>query len=273
MSLPKSNLFWRVLSACILLPVVLALLFAGTTWTAVLLAVAAALVAREFLAISVGRFDLAQLLAILVSAAMPLTWALLPERFPNLALGGLMALLVATHTYYLLRGPHAEAPVRAALVMTAAIHGGLLLGSVAALRSLEGGLDWVLLLLIVTFANDTGAYFTGRALGRHKLHPKISPGKTWEGFFGGAVFSCAGALIAGATFFPELTPARALIVALPASILGPLGDLSESMLKRAYGKKDSGNIIPGHGGMLDRVDALLFNAPYLLLCASCFARQ
>jgi phosphatidate cytidylyltransferase len=128
--------------------------------------------------------------------------------------------------------------------------------------------------LLLTWGNDTGAYAFGRTMGRHKLYPKVSPGKTWEGFFGGMIVATALALAAKATFFPSLSWIDAIALGIPTSILGPIGDLSESMIKRAYGVKDSGKLIPGHGGLLDRVDALLFNAPFIYLYAVLvFARQ
>jgi phosphatidate cytidylyltransferase len=127
---------------------------------------------------------------------------------------------------------------------------------------------WVLMPLAVTWLNDTGAYAAGRAFGRHKLYPAVSPGKTWEGFFGGALASIGAAFLVRALFLGSLTTVDCLAIALPCSVLGPVGDLSESMLKRAYGVKDSGKLIPGHGGLLDRIDALLFNLPYIWLYAT-----
>jgi len=97
------------------------------------------------------------------------------------------------------------------------------------------------------------------------MAPAISPNKTWEGFAGGLVGSVGGMFIARAVAFPGLTPLDCSVLGLAGGLLGPLGDLSESQLKRAYQVKDSGKIIPGHGGLLDRVDALLFNAPAVYL--------
>ncbi|HEX4384045.1 MAG TPA: phosphatidate cytidylyltransferase, partial [Myxococcales bacterium] len=121
-----------------------------------------------------------------------------------------------------------------------------------------------------TWANDTGAYFAGRAFGKHKLYPRISPSKTWEGAIGGTLSSIVGACVVQRFFLPALSLHGAIVIGAGAAILGPLGDLSESMLKRAYGAKDSGKLLPGHGGLLDRLDALLFNAPFVLLCARLF---
>lgn len=134
-------------------------------------------------------------------------------------------------------------------------------------RDVADGPLWVFVALAVTFANDTGAYFAGKALGRHKLYPAISPGKTVEGWFGGLAGGVAVMFGARATFFPTLSVADCLLVAVPAAFVGPAGDLVESMLKRAGGVKDSGRIVPGHGGILDRIDALLFVGAWVYVLA------
>jgi phosphatidate cytidylyltransferase len=116
---------------------------------------------------------------------------------------------------------------------------------------------------LVTFGADTGAYYVGRKFGKHKLVPKISPGKTWEGVFGGLILSSIFAAIASATFFPELSYKFSIPLAIAMSVVGVFGDLAESAMKRGAGAKDAANILPGHGGLLDRLDSLLFNAPIL----------
>jgi phosphatidate cytidylyltransferase len=138
------------------------------------------------------------------------------------------------------------------------------------LRMGHDGAWWVVLVCSVTWLNDTGAYFAGRAFGKHKMLPKASPKKTWEGFAGGMAASIASMFVIRAIGFPtvHLTPLDCLGIGIPAGILGPMGDLSESILKRALGVKDSGNILPGHGGMLDRIDALLFNSVLIFAYAS-----
>lgn len=119
----------------------------------------------------------------------------------------------------------------------------------------------LLFFFLVLIASDTAAYYTGRALGRHKLAPNISPGKTWEGALGGLLASLAAAAIAHFTFFPEISLRAALPLAAGMNVAGVIGDLTESALKRGAGAKDAGQILPGHGGFLDRLDSLLFNAP------------
>ena len=116
---------------------------------------------------------------------------------------------------------------------------------------------------LVLMGSDVGAYYVGRAIGRHKLAPKISPGKTWEGVAGGVLAGLALATAAHFWFFRELPLKWALPLAAVMTTLGILGDLTESALKRGAGAKDAAKILPGHGGALDRLDSLLFNAPLL----------
>ncbi|MCA1621096.1 MAG: phosphatidate cytidylyltransferase [Acidobacteria bacterium] len=116
---------------------------------------------------------------------------------------------------------------------------------------------------LVLMGSDTGAYYTGRAFGRHKLAPGVSPGKTWEGAAGGMAASLVAAALAHYWFFPELGLGAALGLAAVMNVLGVVGDLTESALKRGSNAKDAAQILPGHGGLLDRLDSLLFNAPLI----------
>ena len=133
----------------------------------------------------------------------------------------------------------------------------------------KGGI-WILFLLAVVFASDTGAFYTGKLFGRHKLHEAISPGKTWEGAIGGLLSSMVVAFFFLRTIPVARFDANILILAASLSVAGQIGDLTESMLKRNHGVKDSGHILPGHGGILDRIDGLLFCVPvlyvYLTFC-------
>jgi phosphatidate cytidylyltransferase len=116
---------------------------------------------------------------------------------------------------------------------------------------------------LVLMGSDSGAYFAGKALGKHKLIPKISPGKTWEGLIGGLVAAAAFAALATFWFFPELPYQISIPLAVVMSGVGVLGDLAESAIKRGSNTKDAASILPGHGGFLDRLDSLLLNAPIL----------
>ena len=138
---------------------------------------------------------------------------------------------------------------------------GFLSGHIILMLALPQGAFWLFALTVITTFSDSGAYFVGKSMGRHKLCPHISPGKTIEGFVGGIVSASLGAVLIGLILFPELSALTMALWAIPLSILGVAGDLSESIIKRATGTKDSGRILPGHGGLLDRADSLFFCAP------------
>jgi len=121
----------------------------------------------------------------------------------------------------------------------------------------------ITLFFAMVMMTDTGAYYTGRAIGRHKLAPRVSPGKTIEGAIGGFIAALAAGPLCKLAFFPQLPLADSLLLGASIGILGQVGDLAESMLKRGSGVKDSSNLLPGHGGMLDRLDSILFCAPVI----------
>lgn len=125
------------------------------------------------------------------------------------------------------------------------------------------GFSFVVVVFVLTWCYDTGAYTIGRLFGKHKIFPSISPGKTLEGAFGGAAFSIAGILIARMIVAEYLSILQAIVLAATASVVGQLGDLVESMIKRDVKIKDSSDAIPGHGGVLDRFDSLLFTSPLI----------
>jgi phosphatidate cytidylyltransferase len=269
------NLALRVVSAIVLFPVLVAITWRGGLAFAVLCGAAAAVASHELVSM-LARVGKAEIFSIAVAGLLPLApwWTSVycggsyPEWMP-VALG-LAALVVLAST--LLRNTELErAPARASASALAWLYCGFLVGSVVAIR-MRFGFGWVILAFVVTWLNDTFAYFAGRFFGRHKMLPSISPKKTWEGFAGGALGSIVAGMILLAIFpagwLPGLTLAGCVVLGAVAAVLGPLGDLVESMLKRAAGVKDSGKLIPGHGGLLDRIDALLFVAPWVYLFAS-----
>jgi phosphatidate cytidylyltransferase len=144
-----------------------------------------------------------------------------------------------------------------AWIMAGILYVGWLLSYLVALR-LDAGRGWLFLAIIATFGSDTAAYFVGRALGRHRLAPLISPAKTWEGTIAGIFGGIIGSLIIVAIFSLPVSYAQAIILGILVSIFGQLGDLAESLLKRNMGVKESGNLMPGHGGILDRMDSIIF---------------
>lgn len=138
-----------------------------------------------------------------------------------------------------------------------------LLSHLVLLRGLSNGKEFVFYLLAVVWAGDTGAYYTGRAFGKHKLAPVISPKKTIEGGIGGIFASLLASCLAKITFLPLLSYSDCVVLGIVLAVIAQCGDLSESLLKRAVNIKDSGNILPGHGGILDRLDGVMFAAPVL----------
>jgi phosphatidate cytidylyltransferase len=275
----QRNLLVRVATVLVLLPVVLWLLWIGGLPFALLVSFAAAACAWELNALeenrpsanspSVRRRVRGGVIASTAAAfLLPLTEGLEVHGFT--ARGILGALVMVALTDALLFEPDlARTPQRVGMAVLGAAYPGILLAMVVRLRQLPDGVAWLFLTLVVTWLNDTGAYFAGRAYGRRKLYPRISPSKTWEGAAGGLAASVIGALLVKALgWLPQLPWWGSVLVGAGAAVLGPVGDLSESMLKRAYGAKDSSGLLPGHGGVLDRVDALLFTAPFVLFCAS-----
>jgi phosphatidate cytidylyltransferase len=123
------------------------------------------------------------------------------------------------------------------------------------------GMSWLLLVILVTWLSDTGAYLIGRAVGRRPLIPVVSPNKTWEGLVGGLVSAGGTGAICVWLFALDVHPFAGFGIGLIIAVIGVVGDLAESVIKRQSGVKDSGSLIPGHGGMLDRIDALLFTFP------------
>jgi phosphatidate cytidylyltransferase len=197
-------------------------------------------------------------------AVFGLVWTLLFIVRPNidytLAIPLLLTSAVVLSMALLLLPPKREGAFAGwAWTLASIIYIGWLLSLLVALR-LEAGRDWVYLALLATFGSDTAAYFVGRAFGRHKMAPRISPGKTWEGAFGGLL----GAVIVSLLFTLN-TPVQlpigygtAVWLGLLVSVFGQAGDLAESLLKRSTGVKESGGLLPGHGGLLDRLDSVLF---------------
>jgi phosphatidate cytidylyltransferase len=131
------------------------------------------------------------------------------------------------------------------------------------LRLLENGVYWILLVLIIAIVGDTAGLYIGKYFGKNKLSLLISPGKTIEGTIGLVFGSVLGSLIFSYFFFPDVSRVHILIISSVGSIIGQLGDLCESAIKRNYGLKDASSLLPGHGGLLDRMDSLIFVAPFV----------
>ncbi len=187
---------------------------------------------------------------------------ILEAHWPDILVPTLLATLVGIISVPLLsRAPLEQSLRDGALTLFGVLYLGLTLGALSMTRLLPQGEWLIFFLLLVTWASDTGAYYVGTLYGRHRLAPTISPKKTVEGVLGGLVLAVAAAIVAQWWFASQLSLLDALILGVLLTGTGLIGDLFESMIKRRTGVKDSGGILPGHGGMLDRLDSLLFTAP------------
>lgn len=262
----QRNLLVRVATAVVGLPALGAVVFwKDTRVFLVVCLVATVLALLEYTGLTLrGRPFSERAGIILIGGGLFLGLALQPDLAMVWALSSVIAIS-------LLMLPGATDPTAAFPRLAAAGFGVLYVGGpISALALLHAGPGpaWVALAITVTFANDTGAYFAGRALGKHKLAPAISPGKTVEGAIGGLLASVLAVFAARAFFMPSLSVRDCLMIGVPAAVVGPAGDLVESLLKRSVGAKDSGRLLPGHGGILDRIDALLFVGAYVCLYAT-----
>jgi phosphatidate cytidylyltransferase len=283
----------RLLTAAILGPVIVAVVLVGEPWLSIMLAVLGFLALAEVIALlDAGGFEPPQVPALVVGLAI-LAAGLIAAN--EASVGGLLAQLVSTTSP---PGLVAGTTMAAVLVLAAVaftrsdprggfltwstttfglVYVGMLLPAIAlvghlapnggsatsavGMLGLGSGAAWLVLLILVVWGYDTGAYVTGRRLGRTRLIDHISPSKTVEGVAGGLVAATIGAGVGAALI--GLEPWHPLVIGPLVGLSAQAGDLAESMLKRAAGRKESGFLVPGHGGILDRLDSFLFAAPVL----------
>ncbi len=263
-----SNLSTRLATAAVGVPLLLLLLFAGPPWGLLLLLLAAAAVAaHELYAMTHPGERIAPLVGTAMTWAMMLAvWFFPAERRAVLAVALLIPFVGIAVTLARL-GDIRTAALRTATQSFGPLYIGAGLGALALVRKLDAdeGAALVVLCLALAWASDTGAYFMGRFLGKHKLYPAVSPKKTWEGVLGGVLGAVVSAVVAKLLFLPSVPLGHAAALGAVGSVAGQIGDLGESLFKRSVGVKDSGGIVPGHGGILDRIDALLVTSPLVLL--------
>ena len=261
---PGSDLARRLATAAVAIPLLLAALFLGPPWLVVALVASAVLL---------GMWEYMGLMSARGLVPEPITGALaLAGVFTQVAYGWPafplwpLAALVAVGALLWQKGDFAARVGASAGTLLGAVYLGGLGGAMAALALLPpvaSGPWRVVMLLALMMVADSAAYFAGRALGRHKMAPSISPGKTWEGAAAGLLGGVVGALGVRAAGLPDLPLADTVALGALVAAVGAAGDLAESLLKRWAEVKDSGHLFPGHGGMLDRLDSLLFGAPVL----------
>lgn len=274
----RSNLALRLATAAVAIPIlVLSLFFESGAWSITCLsAVAAGLAGDEFLRMTLGvkpdssdqawnmrvPFALASLAVVALNVVLGTNTAMAPVMFIAAVV---MATAVLARKRHLRHAGHHLAYGLAALAYVP------MLACVWPLLKKEFGPEWLFLALALAFGSDTVAYFAGRAFGKHKLYEAVSPKKTIEGSIGGLVGGVL-AMVGFGTYWltPDVPLTHAIALGLGGSALGQIGDLVASMIKRTFDIKDSGNVLPGHGGMLDRVDGLLFVAPLIFYYAKIF---
>ncbi len=243
----------RVLVAALLIPAIILITWVGGILFAFVIGGAAFLATWEFFRLmEKGGFKPLSPMGLLLTALLALN-AFFPEL--NLLYPSFTAWIIITTTWQLFR--RTLSPVADwALTLAGGFYVGWLMSHFISLRSLPNGYVWVMLTLFITWAGDSGAYFVGLKWGKRPLWPRLSPKKTWEGTIGGWLAGVVAALILGTIGGVALHHSLALGVII--ATVTPFGDLAVSMMKRQVGVKDSGSLFPGHGGMLDRVDSLLF---------------
>jgi phosphatidate cytidylyltransferase len=257
----------RLLTALVAVPLLLLIILVGPPWLFLALALASAAVAYWEL----GR--LAQKVG-----WTPLGWGYLGVAslvlsfypgFPGFLEASLLVVILFIISAVFSRGPSRETLGKVAMTFLGTAYVGSFLGCLVGLRMMppdQAGRHWLLFLMTVVMVGDAGAFFVGRAVGRRQLAPVLSPSKTVAGLLGGVIASVAAAVLLR-ELIPPLSGPSVVGLGLSLSLLGVVGDLFESLLKRAAGVKDTSSLIPGHGGLLDRIDSLLFAAPVLFLYA------
>ncbi|MDI1448279.1 phosphatidate cytidylyltransferase [Polyangium sp. 6x1] len=255
----------RLLSAVIAIPLLLALLYRAPTWGwALFLALALAVGAIELFGMTHPQDRASRILGVLLSLGVMATlWFFTTNAAALVALLFLLPTVALFITLARL-GSIETAALRAMAMGFGPLYLGGGLGSLALLRRDAGtsGAGFVLLALVLSWFSDTGAYFAGRFLGKHKLYEAVSPKKTVEGAVGGLAAAVVGAVVGHYFYLKSLPLEHAIVLGLVAGAAGQAGDLAESMIKRSAGVKDSGGIVPGHGGILDRVDALMVTGTF-----------
>lgn len=241
----------RILTAAVMIPVVLYAALGGIEWLFLLvLTVVAQICFDEYSTITAVRQPVAYVAGLLILFA-PLPWLGLVAVLFTL----LMLTLAMRHEDLAMGFRQAAALVIGVIYIFGAWR------TAALLRAINPW--WLVFGLVVSWIGDTGAYYVGRRYGRRKLAPRVSPGKTWEGAIASAVVSGLAGMLALPRLIPGVTLWEALGLALAANVAGQIGDLAESAIKRGAGVKDSGTLLPGHGGLLDRVDSSMFALPVL----------
>ena len=255
----------RLLTALVGVPLVIGAIWAGLPWLTILVGLAALLALREFYGMAFGP-RLHPLMALgALWTGLFIVGGHFTDAWYEYTIHLMLAAGLVVALPWLTVMPSRKSWPAGAYGIAGPIYVGFLLAHSLMLRGIgaEAGYarDWLLFALVVTFATDTGAFAIGKVAGRHLMAPSISPGKTWEGAFGGFVSAICIALILGVLLELTVPLWQAALVGAAVGSLAQMGDLVESRIKRATGFKDASGILPGHGGLLDRLDSIVFTVP------------
>ncbi len=274
----RGQLAFRVASGAAVAAVAVAAIWFGPPWLTLLGLLGGSIAIFETYRLApdgVGRMPLA--LGVLAVLALALTAEAASGKADYLAASGIaLAVWTLVAALWFIACYSGERPVAAfLLLLLGPVYAGFMLGHGLAIHDIASSLggeenlgrNWLLFTLAGTSASDTGAYAVGRLIGRRRMAPRVSPGKTWEGAAGGFAASVGAMLAVGALLGLGVELWEYAVVSLVVAIMAQAGDLAQSSLKRAANVKDSGSIMPGHGGLLDRIDSILFALPavYYLL--------
>lgn len=254
----------RIITAIIGIPLLIAITWFGEPWFTLLVIFMAGIGSFEF-------YRMASNIKIQPITYLGMAWVLLfilsphcpyPATTPFLITSAIFISLI----WLLFRPRQGQHFSNWAWTMAGVLYIGWMLSHWVSLRNLETGRDLVFWAMFTTFASDTSSFFVGRTWGKRLMVPSISPGKTWEGAIGGLLASSIASLILGMIFTLPFNYWQTALLGGIISVFAQLGDLVESLLKRNTGAKDAGKLIPGHGGMLDRLDSLIFTGVVVYYC-------
>lgn len=259
----------RVQVALILLPIGVAAIMAGGWWFAAIIAVILGLAATEYVQLfQAGGWKPTGFMVVVGVTSLVIARHLDGFAHDKWLLPALVFASMGMHLLAYERGAE-QAATEFAITLGGIFYLGLLGSYFILLRGLPEGEWWILVVLPAVWLADSGAYFIGTKFGRHKMTPRLSPRKSWEGYFGGILVSVIGTPLLVLLYYQlgldpggKITLGRAAVMGVLMGVIPTLGDLGESMIKRQVGEKDSGTILPGHGGMFDRIDSWLWAAAF-----------
>jgi phosphatidate cytidylyltransferase len=253
----------RWVTGIVAVPLLFAVVAYGSTAVfAALIAFVSLMGMREYQRLVLSGAERSETAALMIAAALILLGAALDDAPLLIALLSFSVMVLLIIQLPVIRKGAADLD-RVGRTLLGLLYVPLLMSHFILIRQTPEGREWVFFILVLAFAGDTAAFYVGKRFGKNKLLPEVSPGKTIEGVIGLVFGSIFGCLLFRYFFFPTLPLVHTVVLAMVGSLLGQLGDLCESALKRAAGVKDSGALLPGHGGILDRLDCLIFIAPYV----------